>query len=369
MTQNIGAVLFLPRVYSRGPPPKIFIPDSLMDIVSPMDGLKDEQIAHKLLEELYLHRKYSASKIARIFNVQTDTVRRWLERLKIRKRKRTDVLSDSLTKYPKYKFSGSHTEKAYLLGLRTGDIAVQKHGRGFRVSVTTSHPAMLALFCESFGKYNKVGLYPKKDNLKGGYYWSAYCDLHKSFVFLHKKLEIIPSEVIRYKDLFLSYLAGYFDAEGCISIYWIENNGGNISFILKSCDKAVLIGIVKGLNRLGFNLSIRLAKQADGISYSKDYWSAITSQKLQVLELLNKLDLRHKEKLQKRDLAVRMIEKKWNAYNEEISKLKANISQEVFVCRKSAALGTKDRISANKELKNLLDKCSRNGTIDNLVRI
>ena len=111
---------------------------------------QDDNLAYNILNHLYVHNKYSQSKISKVFCVQHQTIRRWLDRLEIPIKARKDIVSDSLKKYKRTSFSNDVKEKAYIIGLRYGDISTQRHGRHIRVYTGTTHPAMLQLFNETF---------------------------------------------------------------------------------------------------------------------------------------------------------------------------------------------------------------------------
>lgn len=198
--------------------------------------------------------------------------------MKIREH-RYDRLSRTLTKYPKVPFSGNLKEKAYIIGLRYGDLSVQKHGRNLRISTASTHPDMIKLFESVFCSYGKVGKYPKYNNGTDRYYWSTYCDLDQSFGFLLTKKDSIPMWILENNDYFFSFLSGYFDAEGCLSLYVDPKGNSNVQFIIKTCDKGVLEGILNNLHKLGFEINIRLVKKADGVSYNRDYWYLGTDSK------------------------------------------------------------------------------------------
>jgi len=69
-------------------------------------------------------------------------------------------------KYPRKPFSGNEKEKAYLLGLRAGDIyAQQRTPNTVEVTTATTHPAMIDLFYDIFDKYGHCGIYPRKSNM------------------------------------------------------------------------------------------------------------------------------------------------------------------------------------------------------------
>jgi len=274
--------------------------------------------------------------IANLYGVQLQTVSRWLKKTGIPIYDRADVVSYSLRRHPRHIFSGNNEEKAYLLGLRTGDLAVQKHGRGWRVSIVTSHPAMSGLVSSVFEKYSAVKMYPKKDSMKGGHYWAHYCVLDGSFDFLENKAYILPDWVRCNEKLFLSFLAGYFDAEGCISLNYVPKNMRCISWIIKSCDKRLLFSIRKELNKMGYDINLSLAKKADGITYNRDYWYIGTSKKAHVIGLLNHIPIRHPEKILKRNLAFELEKTSWKNADQKIKKLRNGIKNDVTKFKLSA---------------------------------
>lgn len=75
--------LSLPRIYNRGPPPIMVINSNVRNILDLRNYSYSENIPKTILTELYINRKLSQQKIANVFNVQHDTVRRWLDRLDI----------------------------------------------------------------------------------------------------------------------------------------------------------------------------------------------------------------------------------------------------------------------------------------------
>ena len=293
---------------------------------------------------MYINKKFSQSKIAKLFGVQRETIKRWLKRLNIPIRKRVDVVSDTLLKYKRKPFSGNLKEKAYLMGLRCGDISAQKHGKFIRVSVSTTHPAMLHLFKKLFKKYGKVNLYPKYDRKRNRFLWCIYCDLDHSFNFLVDKCKKIPKWIKENSELFFSFLSGYFDSEGCISISSSENSGV-IHLIIQTCDKEILEDIVEELNNLGFEFrKPRLIKKADHKTYNKDFWYIGTSKKTQVFKLLNQMKIKHEEKILKYKLAQELVKTNWKNAKEKILKLRNKINNDIKKCMEKAKAKYKKKL-------------------------
>lgn len=352
---NKKIVLDLPRIYKRGPPSRIILTS---DIIQKTNLSSQNNSAHDILYELYLNKNFSQSKIGELFDVQRQTVRRWLDRLKIPVKERADVVSEVLTKYKRTPFSNDLTEKAYLLGLRYGDISAQKHGRHIRAYVATSHPAMLQLFNDSFKKYSKIRFYPKFRKIRKLYDWCIYVDLDNSFSFLLNKNINIPTWILDNNKFFFAFLSGYFDSEGCISIYYSKKwRYRNIQWIIKSNDKLILESIIKKFQSLGFDLRYpKLDKKAGtkqdkhnknvGYLYKKDYWSIQTSKKSQIFDILNKMNLKHKEKIAKYRLSIELMQTNWKNATEKIILLRNKIKKDVESCIRDA------RICYSKNHKN-----------------
>jgi hypothetical protein len=330
----------LPRIYSRGPPPTMIINSKVRRLIN-VESYEKDFLAKSILDELYINRKLSQQKIADLFDVQHDTVRRWLDRLNIAVRNQGDSVSLAIEKYNKNPFSRKLSEKAYLIGLRSGDLSAQKHGRNVRIDVSSTHPAMLKLFGDVFSIYGKIGLYPKFSIIFSitrfqNYQWKIYCDVNESFEFILNKCDRIPRWIIQNDKLFYSFLSGYFDAEGCLSINYSKDRGGSLVWIICSTDKRILNDIHNFLIRKGFNINIKIVKEADGIEYNKNYWSIKICTKVQVLKLLKNMKLKHAEKIMKHKLALELINSNWKDASEKIVELRNKIKNEVKECVESA---------------------------------
>lgn len=329
-------VVDLPRIYKKGNPPRILLDTvNLQEIGVDFPLINSPETAHAVLSKLYVNKHMSLRQLGELFGVQSQTVNRWLKRLAIPIRNNYDSVSLSLSKHKRTSFSGNKLEAAYMLGLRYGDISAQQHGRNIRLSVTTNHPALLNLFEETFNKYGKIGKYPKHS--KNRHFWSTYCDVDNSFDFLLKKSDIIPQWITDDHEVFLSFLAGYFDAEGCICISYGSKKYSTMQWIIKTYDKQILAKIREVLSSIGIDLNLKLAKPADGILYNQDYWSIETGMRSQVSELIRLVPIRHSEKLLKAALVERLLKDSIDGKNK-VSDLRSQIKRDVLNCMKSAEL-------------------------------
>ena len=143
---------------------------------------------------------------------------------------------------------------------------------------------------------------------------------------------------------FFAFLSGYFDAEGCLCIYYsIKGKYGIIQWVIKSSDKLILLNIVQKLKSIGFKIKEpKLDKKAGpnsnnhnkiaGFPYRKDYWVIQTSIKSQIFSIVNKMELKHKEKIDKYKLSKELVKSNWEYATEKITLLRNNIKKDVKDC-------------------------------------
>lgn len=290
---------------------------------------------------LYIEQRRSQTEIARIFDVQQRTVTRWLKRLEIPIRSPGDSVSMALSKYAVHHFDGSLKEHAYLVGLRAGDLHAQKHGRRIRVSVGTTHPAMMDLFHALFASYGDVRRYPKFSQVSG-FHWCIYCDLDSSFGFLLLKTKRIPEWILEDDYLFLSFLSGYFDAEGCID-FDLRPALHSVSWIVQSSDYGILRDVTERLRGMGFDVRFRLALEAGEGGCNFDFWSVRVGNRAHVGELFRRLGLRHPEKIAKADLVSSLASSEWKEGRVEVMKLRSALRNDVMLSRRAAMVMLSER--------------------------
>jgi hypothetical protein len=110
-------------------------------------------------------KKYQGGEpLKQIASKFVDPVRVWnhLRRRSVALRDKVEAQIQTVTKYERRPFRGDDTEKAYLMGLRYGDLNVVRHGRAIRVRVSTTHPATADLFDSLFSPYGNVARYPER---------------------------------------------------------------------------------------------------------------------------------------------------------------------------------------------------------------
>ncbi len=222
-------------------------------------------------------------------------------------RDKIEALIETITKHPKTPFSGDLVDSAYLAGFVFGDCQVVRHGRAIRVRTGTTHPAMADLFEKDFGRFGFVHRYPKRSRLRE-FEWNLEVDLDRTFQFLEKD----PVEALRQycasEDGFWSFLAGFFDAEGSIQLH---RKRGGIGFELQltNTNKEILECVKEELTNRNIFSSLRqqtqdpgrLGGDNEGIILKLTVWRHGV-----VRWLLERLPLRHGERIAKREIALEL---------------------------------------------------------------
>jgi len=212
------------------------------------------KISKNELEVLYWKNKLSSYQIARLYGCSPGCIFNKMDGFKIPLRKLKDAIELSIPrrsrsiarstiKHKKSDFNGSKEDKAYLIGFRLGDLHVQKnkYGETIYVSSGTSKQAQLDLMNLLFENYGYISMY----KLKTGCI-QFNCYLNMSFDFLLLKEDKIPQWILDNNKFFISFLAGYIDAEGHFGVY---NNFAEFS--IGSYDANILFSIYQKLNEIG----------------------------------------------------------------------------------------------------------------------
>ena len=193
---------------------------------------KLRKLSKEELEQIYHNKTNSIGDILKQLDIGVTTLFRWLKDYRIN--------PDRIYRYKKSNFSGDLKEKAYILGLVTGDLHTRKHCRQILTELTTTHPSMINLFCNIFQKYGTPKRYIKYNRITNRYEWKIYVLLNSSFDFMLQKELNINNEY------FYDFLAGFFDCEGCLFLYNNHSYVG-LSFLLYNSNKRLLQNIKKRL--------------------------------------------------------------------------------------------------------------------------
>lgn len=299
-------------------------------------------ITKQELERLYWRQRLTLSEIGKKFSVTYVTIIYWM--------KKFGVPTRSVRKYETNPFNGNKFEKAYLIGLRLGDLNVRAHRKQILARTSTSHPAMLELFSSVFQKYSHVHQFPIFNPKKKPHFdWQIYALLDRSFTFTLDKA--IPDDVTADENKFYTFLAGYTDAEGCILVT-PNKDGLRFYFQVASEDSKTLSAIANKLKEAGYRFTLRIAAkkgESYGRRYKKDYWELRIATKADVIKLLKRLELRHREKIKWKELVLKMCEvKKWSEAREEIAALRKSIQDEVNKCVTEAEEKLKSKLEGKR---------------------
>jgi len=229
------------------------------------------------------------------------TVLMHLRRAGIQLRDKTEAQIQAVSKYERKPFQGDRMEKAYLMGLRYGDLNAVRHGRGIRLRVSTTHPAMASLFESIFSPYGHVLRYPRTAPFTE-YEWTLEADLDSSFEFLLEKPSVQNLEHLTPSE-FKSFLSGLFDAEGTIYLHR-RKFGACFEFSIPNGDSN-LIELVSGwLHSLGHHPRVDSRRQNPlrlGYFREGSIFRVSLFRKSEVCSLLRTIRPRHPEKVRKRD--------------------------------------------------------------------
>lgn len=195
-------------------------------------GLSIRELDEKRREELrqfmeYLHvtKGMSLTDISKMIGNKTSGYTSWLcKQLGVKARPfeeaRLKGIREKRRKYERKPFDGTEEDRAYLLGLRHGDLSVSKPWKGVvRVSTSTTHPAMAELFRNLFEPYGHVYKHPRFKKDTNTYEWNLNTIVDTSFEFLFSPFSDLVDWILSKESITRAYLAGLLDAEGSVGIH------------------------------------------------------------------------------------------------------------------------------------------------------
>jgi hypothetical protein len=224
-------------------------------------------------------------------------------------RDKVEAQIEAVTIHVKKPFEGSRADTAYIAGLTRGDFWAGSHGRAVRVRLGTTHPDMAGLFRQLFAKHGPIYEYPKPSQLSG-YEWALDCDLDSSFEFLAQSKTDV-SEYIHTPDLFMSFLAGFFDAEGSV-YYHKKRKGGAFELVIANTDEGLLRKVAEELSRRGFALKLEPSEHNQVVAAERGWnpgevlWRILVWRFEDVCRLMAAMPVRHPEKKAKIEIALKL---------------------------------------------------------------
>ncbi|HEX9721998.1 MAG TPA: hypothetical protein VGA53_01915 [Candidatus Paceibacterota bacterium] len=266
------------------------------------------------LQNWYLVQKLSTWEIQKRYGYPRGTVHRKLREYEIRRRS----YSESHIVYQRKDFDGSLQEKAYLIGFRIGDLRARRKGDTIHVDCASTKESQIKLIESLFRKYGHI--WTGKPNYHGATQIEA--NLNLSFKFLLSKKT--PRWIFRSKNYFAPFLAGFTDAEGCISL-----SDGMAYYVLGNYNYHLLFEIHNQLIKLGIQCPKMILSQTkgyvgkDGYGHNEDYLSLRISRKVSLLQLFYLIGpyIRHADKkhaIKRAQENIRLRNEKYGNINMEL---------------------------------------------------
>lgn len=245
-----------------------------------------DKMTQKEIAEMLGHSRYGIQRRMKIYGIQSKS------------------FYETHNVYPKYDFSGDLIEKAYLIGFRLGDLNVYKVRNLIQVRCSSTIQAQSDLIESLFKKYGNVHIWKAK---RGTFEIVAL--LNSSFDFLLPKGDEVPMWIQKNDSIFLSFIAGYSDAEGSFFL----RNPSKVArykwgvFEIQTYDKNILYTISAFLGRKGINYKYyrsRLLGSIDkrGIRNNQDSWRISIAQKQSVWNFIRLIEKYHRHKKKVEDL-------------------------------------------------------------------
>src|SRR3989442_9726098 len=268
------------------------------------------QMIRQFIQHLHHEKGISLTDLAKLVGNKTSGYMSWLARqLGIQPRDfeeaRPAGIHKKVRKYERKPFDGTDEDKAYLLGLRHGDLSASRpFGTATRVSMSTTHAAQADLFTNLLSPYGHVYKHPRYKKDTKTYEWNFQTVLDESFEFLLDARDKCRQWVASNDGTALSYLAGLTDAEGNIGI---SRNARTTAIIVSiyNTDTDLLNFAKNLLKQLGLHpLGPYLDKPKDTITSKyqiprrKDYWRIAHAWFEECQALLSRLPLQHKQRIQ-----------------------------------------------------------------------
>ena len=307
--------------------------------IKDLDGPKRAEL-REFLDYLHNVRGMSLNDVAKLIGNKTSGYTSWVCRqLGVPRRPfeeaRLKGIREKRRKYERRPFDGTDEDRAYLLGLRHGDLYVSRPWAGaVRVSTSTTHPAMAQLFKSLFEPYGHVYQHPRYKKGTKTFEWNLLAIVDGSFEFLLDDRRAVWDWVGRRSSTVTSYIAGVLDAEGSIGI-WTNKAGTALQLIFYNTDFDLLTFVKGAMETLGYNpLGPYLDKEKGtttakyGILRRKDYWKVALAIFDQVQDLLRKLPIRHSEKVLRKEIALSIrFGQLWTTVEPRVAALRSLIRQ------------------------------------------
>ncbi|MDA4116029.1 MAG: LAGLIDADG family homing endonuclease [Thaumarchaeota archaeon] len=293
------------------------------------------------MEHLYHTQGASMTDIADLIGNKTSGYVSWLFgqlgiQAKPFEQARLQGIIDKVRIHERKPFDGTDEDKAYMLGLRHGDLSASTPWKGaVRISTSTTHPAMVELFESLFVSKGHVYRYPRYKKDTSTYEWNISANVDGSFIFLLESEAESWEWIGRFESTVLAYLAGLFDAEGHVGIYRNARTTA-LTLTFYNTNLGLLSLVHTWLTTLGYSPLKPYLDKPKGfrspgyhIEMKKDYWRLVIATFEESQSLLTKLPLRHREKIMKKRLGLAISRgDRWTDVRDRVAEIRQAIRSE-----------------------------------------
>ena len=275
-------------------------------------------LSKKKLSDWYTKKKLSTWQIEKQYGYSRGTVYRKLCKYNIKRR--TSATAHII--YPRRNFDRNKIDKSYLIGFAMGDLRVRKvylNSETIHVDCGSTKKEQINLITELFKSYGRIWV--SKPNKMGS--TQIECFLNDSFNFLLKKRILADPWILENKKYFIAFLAGFTDAEGCISV----SKQGQAFYSLGNYNYKLLGQIRNQLVNLGIHCSKLVEGKTKGkkigkqnYTHNQNYWQLSIHAKLSLLNFFNLIGphLKHDKRIKDMKRArqnIRLRNKKYGNIN------------------------------------------------------
>jgi len=304
--------------------------------------LSEEQKAATILW-LNHKEKQSLRKIAKTLKTTTTTISLLIKKHGAQPRK------------PHRKPITNPQDKAYLVGLRTGDLTIRMSQGSLVAQVGTTHyTAWHQLFQKLFSKYTSTfhEVPRHRPDKKPPYEWTIIATLHPQDKWiLNQPKDKVPEWIKQNKELFLAYLAGYTDSEGTwyATVQLVKKKSGEearyyyIRYSLASNDKQLLEDIKNTLKKL-LNIQAYIAiahrgKESERYSKKPGYKLVARKDAAKLAKLLLPY-LKHPDRAERAKLAIKhgpkhLTQKQLQEWRKQRQKEKQQTQKDIELAKKT----------------------------------
>jgi len=252
------------------------------------NGRRSLVISKSKLRDLYIKRKLSSRKIAKIYRCAYSAIDSKIRKYGFPVKTLAAAHITTLRK----NFDGNKTDRAYLVGFAMGDLRVRKvypNSETILIDCGSNKKEQISLISKLFRPYGRVWI---KELPKRKGYFQIECSVNPSFNFLLKKRVLANRWILRNKKYFAAFLAGFTDAEGCISI---DKKRNQAYYSLGNYNKVILNQIRNYLIQNKISCSKLIESKIKGkpcfkkYFHKQNYWQLRISSKNSLMALFNKI--------------------------------------------------------------------------------